>query len=57
VCLKNNPTIQKITVNSSPNAIKAYVKMGFKSEGEEQCINGINFVPMSLDLCTYKSWG
>jgi phosphinothricin acetyltransferase len=56
VCLKNNPTIQKITVNSSPNATKAYEKMGFTAVGEEQCINGIKFVPMSLDLCSYTSW-
>lgn len=50
MCLKNNPEIQKITVNSSPNATKAYEKMGFKAEGKEQCIHGIKFVPMSLEL-------
>jgi GNAT superfamily N-acetyltransferase len=55
ICLKNNPTIQKITVNSSPNATKAYEKMGFTAEGEEQCVHGIKFVPMSLDLQTYNS--
>jgi len=55
VCLKNNPEIQKITVNSSPNAANAYEKMGFKAEGEEQCINGIKFVPMSLGLQKYIS--
>jgi predicted GNAT family N-acyltransferase len=54
ICLKNNPEIQKITVNSSPNATKAYEKMGFKADGEEQCINGIKFVPMSLNLCAFR---
>lgn len=54
VCLKNNPTIQKITVNSSPNATRAYEKMGFNADGEEQCIHGIKFVPMSLDLYANK---
>jgi GNAT superfamily N-acetyltransferase len=55
VCKKNNPTIQKITVNSSPNATKAYEKMGFTIDGEEQCVHGIKFVPMSLNLCAIKS--
>jgi GNAT superfamily N-acetyltransferase len=55
VCLKNNPGVQKITVNSSPNATKAYEKMGFTPEGEEQCIHGIKFVPMSLGLQKYIS--
>jgi predicted GNAT family N-acyltransferase len=55
VSLQNNPDTQKITVNSSPNATKAYEKMGFTVDDEEQCVNGIKFVPMSLDLNTKKS--
>jgi GNAT superfamily N-acetyltransferase len=55
VCSKGNPGLNKITENSSPNATKAYEKLGFKYDNEEQCINGIKFVPMSLDLNIKKS--
>ena len=55
VSLQSNPNIQKITVNSSPNATKAYRKMGFIVDGEEQCVHGIKFIPMSLELNTNKS--
>lgn len=38
----------KLTVNSSPFAVKIYEKMGFKKTGEEQETNGIRFIPMEL---------
>ena len=34
------------TVNSSPNAVPAYERLGFRVTGSEQCLNGIRFVPM-----------
>ncbi len=34
------------TVNSSPNAIAAYERLGFRVTGSEQCLHGIRFVPM-----------
>lgn len=34
------------TVNSSPNAVSAYERLGFRITGSEQCIHGIRFVPM-----------
>lgn len=55
-CLNNCPDLRKITVNASPNSVPAYEKMGFipddsnGSNGSEQCINGIRFVPMSLTV-------
>lgn len=39
-----------ITVNSSPNAVGFYEKMGFVARDEEQTVNGIRFVPMRLVL-------
>ena len=46
----NRKKTTQITVNSSPYAVKAYERMGFVSTQSEQCINGIRFIPMSLDL-------
>ena len=34
------------TVNSSPNAVSAYERLGFRIAGPEQCRHGIRFVPM-----------
>lgn len=34
------------TVSSSPNAVSAYERLGFRVTGSEQCIHGIRFVPM-----------
>ncbi|KPK36871.1 MAG: hypothetical protein AMJ65_15655 [Phycisphaerae bacterium SG8_4] len=50
ICRKRNPDIQRITVNSSPNAVAAYQKIGFKAVEEEQLQNGMRFVPMELTL-------
>lgn len=36
----------EFTVNSSPNAVAAYERLGFRITGPEQCIHGIRFVPM-----------
>jgi hypothetical protein len=49
-CMKRNPDIKTITVNSSPFAEPVYSKMGFKATGPSQEKNGITFVPMSFEL-------
>ncbi|HZJ37838.1 MAG TPA: GNAT family N-acetyltransferase [Chthoniobacterales bacterium] len=36
----------EFTVSSSPNAVSAYERLGFRITGSEQCIHGIRFVPM-----------
>lgn len=36
----------EFTVNSSPNAVAAYARLGFRITGAEQCVHGIRFVPM-----------
>ncbi|RYD87086.1 MAG: GNAT family N-acetyltransferase [Sphingobacteriales bacterium] len=38
----------EFTVSSSPNAVSAYQRLGFRVAGSEQCIHGIRFVPMTL---------
>jgi GNAT superfamily N-acetyltransferase len=36
----------EFTVNSSPNAVSAYERLGFRITGPERCVHGIRFVPM-----------
>ena len=38
------------TVNSSPYAKEVYKRLGFKSTDNEQCINGLRFIPMEVEL-------
>ena len=52
---KEQNTYDNLTVNSSPNAVNAYKKIGFTAKSDEQCMNGIRFVPMNLDLAQYDS--
>ncbi|WP_028585274.1 GNAT family N-acetyltransferase [Desulfogranum mediterraneum] len=42
--------IRQLTVNASINAVAAYKNFGFTVGSEEQCRNGIRYVPMELRL-------
>ena len=44
--LKENPTLDELTLNSSPYGLPFYLAIGFVSLSEEQEINGIRFTPM-----------
>lgn len=44
------PGLAKVTVNSSPNAVGAYVSLGFFATNYQQEHNGISFTPMALHL-------
>ena len=50
ICTKGEPTITGITVNSSPNAVGIYEKLGFCITESEQVKNGIRFAPMRLEI-------
>jgi GNAT superfamily N-acetyltransferase len=50
LCKTHQPGFSELTVNSSPNAVKAYKRFGFYATGELQVKNGIGFVPMTLLL-------
>ena len=50
ICMNNDPAPTEITVNSSPNAVGIYKKLGFNVTEPEKEINGIRFVPMKLEL-------
>ena len=44
--LNENPTLEALTLNSSPYGLPFYLAIGFVPLGEEQEINGIRFTPM-----------
>lgn len=50
ICRRDNPALTKITVNSSPNALNIYEKIGFSGMEPEKEKNGIRFVPMEPEL-------
>ena len=50
ICVRDEPKITGITVNSSPNAVSIYQKLGFSVMEPEQLKNGIRFVPMRLEM-------
>lgn len=47
---KLNPNQKSLSVHSTPNAVAAYEKLGFRSISKEQIINGIIFVTMEKSL-------
>lgn len=54
ICLEHKPELLELTVNSSPNAVCIYEKLGFVKAGSEQISKGIIFTPMSLKLENYN---
>lgn len=44
--LKENPSLEALTLNSSPFGLPFYLAMGFLPLSEEQEMNGIRFTPM-----------
>lgn len=50
LCRLTDPQLRELTVNSSPNALGAYERMGFVSTGGEQVISGVRFIPMKKIL-------
>lgn len=50
MCRTLNPGTKAITVNSSPNAVEAYERLGFCTTGAPQRKDGIDFVPMVFEV-------
>ena len=48
--LGRDGSARRLTVNSSPNAVEAYRRLGFSPVGPEQIVHGIRFVPMALEF-------
>jgi GNAT superfamily N-acetyltransferase len=49
-CKSEKSTINTITVNSSPYAVKVYHRLGFVDIEKEQTVNGMRFTPMMYSL-------
>lgn len=47
---KETPPLEKVTVNSSPYALKIYEHLGFTKTDKEQSLNGIRFTPMAYSF-------
>lgn len=45
-----NPALQALTVNASPNAVGAYRRFGFRATAAMQKTDGIIYRPMALNL-------
>lgn len=50
MCRQNRPNLAAVDVNSSPNSVGVYKRLGFVPVGSEKTVNGITFVPMVLTL-------
>ncbi len=50
LCKKESPKLEVVSVNSSPNAVHIYERMGFEKNEEEKETNGIRFTPMTLKI-------
>jgi GNAT superfamily N-acetyltransferase len=49
-CLKINPGLAALTVNSSPYAVPIYERLGFVRTGAERMKNGIRHTPMIYNM-------
>jgi hypothetical protein len=50
MCRVHNPGLKAMTVNSSPNAVEAYERLGFLATSSLQRLDGIDFVPMVIEI-------
>jgi GNAT superfamily N-acetyltransferase len=48
--MRHDEATRLLTVNSSPNAVEAYRRLGFSPDGPEQVDRGIRFLPMVCEL-------
>jgi GNAT superfamily N-acetyltransferase len=55
ICRRHRPDLAQVSVNSSPNAVPIYKRLGFVPWSPEQTVNGIRFVPMLLDLSEWAA--
>ena len=55
ICLRRDPPPAALTVNSSPNAVAAYRRMGFGPLSPEQERDGIRHTPLSLPLAVVSA--
>lgn len=49
-CRARNPSLKAMTVNASPNAVEAYKRFCFRATSTLQREDGIEFVPMVIEI-------
>jgi GNAT superfamily N-acetyltransferase len=49
-CESLRPDLSRITVHSSPNAVPAYERLGFRATNQERELKGVRFVSMALEI-------
>ena len=52
--LTENPSLEALTLNSSPYGLPFYLRIGFVPQSGEQTIDGIRFTPMKYTICKEK---
>lgn len=50
ICVKNNPGLSEITVNSLPGSVHIYERLGFHAERPEWMQSDMSYTPMHLDV-------
>ena len=50
ICRSRGIESMEITINSSPNSVQVYERLGFRPTAPEQEFNGIRFTAMSLEV-------
>jgi GNAT superfamily N-acetyltransferase len=50
ICKAHNPDLKAMTVYFSPNAVEAYKRLGFRATSALQRQNGIDYVPMMIEI-------
>jgi len=50
IARRYEPELSAVDVHSSPNAVDAYERLGFKAVGPEKLENGIYFIPMRISI-------
>jgi GNAT superfamily N-acetyltransferase len=50
ICIKNNPDVSEVSVNSLPGSVHIYERLGFHPEKPEMMASNIPYTPMYLEL-------
>ena len=51
----HEPSLERVTVNSTRYGIPAYERLGFRQTGPERTVNNITFIPMAMKLSSTGS--
>ena len=49
-CRRHHPDLNQISLHAAPNSVPIYERLGFRPEYSGQVIDGMRFIPMTLEL-------